>query len=74
MDTTTDTSDSPVFGTMIGLLTGRGVDSQALQNLQKKTTASARHSLWDGPDADDGDALADTDQAAASRPRGALRH
>ena len=69
MDTTTDTGESPVFGTMIGLLTGRGVDSQALQNLQKKTTASARHSFWEGPEADDGDALEDV-----LAPRGGLRH
>ena len=53
METTTESSESPVFGAMIGLLTGRGVDSAALQSLNSHTVPSARHALWEGADDDE---------------------
>jgi hypothetical protein len=43
---------SNIFGSMIGTLTGQRVDTKALD---AATQASARHSLWEGPDAFDAD-------------------
>jgi hypothetical protein len=43
---------SNIFGSMIGMLTGQRIDTKVLD---AATQASARHSLWEGPDAFDAD-------------------
>ncbi len=52
MDQQTTQTEAPVFGTMIGILSGQKIDTERLKAVTK---ASARHSLWEGPDSFDAD-------------------
>ena len=52
MNQESEQAQSKIFGSMVGMLTGQRVDTKALD---AATQASARHSLWEGPDAFDAD-------------------
>jgi|EndMetStandDraft_4_1072995.scaffolds.fasta_scaffold134346_3 hypothetical protein len=52
MNQETEQVQSNIFGSMIGALTGQHIDTKVLD---ATTRTSARHNLWEGPDAFDAD-------------------